>query len=640
MKLLVQWATEHPRGWVELDSSEWAALAKKPVPVGGEEIDDAPGWLSNVCVQGMCSGSVDHVAVEHLDNGVRVTLWKDDPEDYEPSEFFARVLTFHPLKPDSRLGGAINTDIESVMYAGADRLKELEAVDFADTEVKPWSEFVPPPEAITRHGIWLTDELAAAHRPLAVPPSWREWGEDGTVPPQRALGRYAKAKGTITYYWRGQDNGGSGDDAYSDLKPAIGQNFKLTLNSTTLNEVTRDLLPGTEEEISFAFSTAKDDPGEADWPLGDYRAQIDINGLESGDVHCRTRILQVSDLGVIRDTLGTSSLYTTTGTKLFTISGYNPAIGAEGDRYQIRVLGWNEHDHQFRMMTLGVRTTDSFADGPWTAAVVHEGAATVTGSGSVSATAGVERPGAATVSGVGAASGAGALTLPGEATASGAGFASGTATVSADVEGAAIVTGVGSATGIAALTLPGEAVATGVGSASATGAVTADVLAAATATGVGTTAADATMTVVGAATVKGVGSTTAAAEVVRSGAGTATGVGTASGTATVTADVLGAATATGIGDVSATAGLTLPGAATAVGAGIAVAAAVLILVGVTTATGVAFASGTATVTTEVLGAATATGVGTVLATGTVQSNIAHWGEPCEIYTGGPQRGAH
>ena len=133
MKLLVQWATKHPLGWVELDSADWSALAKKPVPVGGEEIDDEPGWLSNVCVQGQCTGSADHVAVEHLGDSVRVTSWLDDPEDYEPGEFFARVITFHPLKPDPALGGAINTDIESVMYAGPDLYEKLGKQDFVDS---------------------------------------------------------------------------------------------------------------------------------------------------------------------------------------------------------------------------------------------------------------------------------------------------------------------------------------------------------------------------------------------------------------------------------------------------------------------------------------------------------------------------
>ena len=631
MKLLVQWATKHPKGWVELDSSEWDALPKKPDPIGGEVIDDEPGWLSNVCVQGQCTGSADHVAVEHLDDSVRVTLWNDDPEDYEPGQYFARVLTFHPLKPDLALGGAINTDIDSVMYAGADRFKELEAVDFADTAVRPWSEFVPPPESITRHGIWLTDELANAHRPLAVPPSWREWGEGGTVPPQRALGRWAKAKGTVTYYWRGEDLGGSGDDAYSDLTPAIGQNFKLTLNTDTLNNVTRDLLQGTEEEISFAFSTVKNVPGDEDWPTGDYRTQIDIKGLEGGNVTCKTRILQVSDTGVIRDTFGTSPLYTSTGLKLFTISGYNPDIGAVNDRYQIRVLGWNNHDHQTRTMTLGVRTTDSFADGPWTAAAI-EGSATATGKGTVSAGAVQELPGTATVKGVGTASAAAVLEVPGSATVKGVGTASGQATMwltaVATVKGVGTVLAVGTVEGV----LFGVATATGVGE--ATGAAVLEVPGAATVVGVGEATGAAVLWLPSSATVKGVGEATGAATLWLSAVATATGVGEATAAGTVEGVLFGVATATGVGAATGEAVLEVPGAATVKGVGIAAGDATLWLAGTATATGVGDAAGSATIWLS--GVTTATGVGTAAAAGTVLGNIAHWGEPLEGYTGGPR----
>lgn len=133
MKLLVQWATAHARDWTEIDSADWAGLPKKSVPVGGELIDDVPGWLFDVCVQGMCSGTGDHVAVEHLGDSVRLTVWKDDVEDYTPDELFARVLTFHPLKPDAKLGGAINTDIESVIYAGPKLLAQIRKQKLVDT---------------------------------------------------------------------------------------------------------------------------------------------------------------------------------------------------------------------------------------------------------------------------------------------------------------------------------------------------------------------------------------------------------------------------------------------------------------------------------------------------------------------------
>jgi len=97
-------------------------------------------------------------------------------------------------------------------------------------------------------------------------------------------------------------------------------------------------------------------------------------------------------------------------------------------------------------------------------------------------------------------------------------------------------------------------------------------------------------------------------------------------------------TATGVGTAAGTAVLEVPGTATATGVGTATGTAVLEVPGTATATGVGTATGTAVL--EVPGTATATGVGTAAAAGVVSGNIAHWGEPLEGYTGGPQRGAY
>ena len=40
--------------------------------------------------------------------------------------------------------------------------------------VLDWAAFVPPPEAITRHGIWMLDDLADALRSVPTP-GYREW---------------------------------------------------------------------------------------------------------------------------------------------------------------------------------------------------------------------------------------------------------------------------------------------------------------------------------------------------------------------------------------------------------------------------------------------------------------------------------
>ena len=203
----------------------------------------------------------------------------------------------------------------------------------------------------------------------------------------------------------------------------------------------------------------------------------------------------------------------------------------------------------------------------------------------------------------------------GVATVTGKGTASAAGMVSGGIEADATATGVGTAAGAAVLELPSTATATGVGAAA--GAAVLELPSAATATGIGTAAGDATIWL----------TVTAAA----------TGVGTATGAGTVEGVLFGVATATGAGAATGAAVLEIPGTATATGAGAATADATIWLAGVAIATGIATATGDGTI--YLGGTATATGMGSVLATGTVYGNIAHWGEPCEIYAGGPSRGA-
>ena len=108
MKLLVQWSTESPLDWFEVDSADWPQLVadhKKPVPVlgkGKETLDQTKGWICGISVQGN-RFDADHYAIEELDEGsggIRVTIWSDDPEDIANGEYRARVFEIKPLAPD------------------------------------------------------------------------------------------------------------------------------------------------------------------------------------------------------------------------------------------------------------------------------------------------------------------------------------------------------------------------------------------------------------------------------------------------------------------------------------------------------------------------------------------------------------
>lgn len=377
MKLLIQWSLSHPQSWTEIDSSEWTALPKKPVPSGGEVIDDEPGWIRDVCIQGITFSPSDHVAIETIGDNVKVTSWCDDPNDYEPAKFYARVTVIHPVRPDPKLGGALNTHIETVLYAGKDELERLKNLNISDAELKSWDKFVKPPENITRHGIWLDDKLFEKHAALAQPVSWREWGLNGSVPSQRDLGLYAKARGTITWYQRGTNGGGgSGDDAdHAVITGGLGGNFYLTKNSTTYAVVSRGVPKAAVDELSFTFTTSGTEPAQATWPVGDYRAQIDISAIDSAST-VKLKLLRVGFDGGIKETIGTSTAHSTAGLFLFTETSWGPDTDASTDMYQVRVLVTNGNIHATKTFSTDVRHTDAFADGPW----VEVGPETTSGS--------------------------------------------------------------------------------------------------------------------------------------------------------------------------------------------------------------------------------------------------------------------
>ena len=176
MKVLVQWATAIPADWVAIDSADWAGLPAKPEPVGGEIIDDTPGWICQICVQGM-SFTGDHYAVLHdvPAGGCTVYCWSDDPGDFQPGEYFGHVTTFLPLAPDVKFKGAYNTRQTRQFFGGAAKL-----MVYADSgiEALPFDLFVKPGRKIIRHGIWTTADLDARLKAAQGPTNWRGWTED------------------------------------------------------------------------------------------------------------------------------------------------------------------------------------------------------------------------------------------------------------------------------------------------------------------------------------------------------------------------------------------------------------------------------------------------------------------------------
>ncbi len=177
MRLYLQWTLATPQDWLALDLDTsgplrrvWEKLPAKAEPVGGEIIDNLPGWGFDLNVQGVTFGGHDHYTVRPIAGGLEVTVWDDDPAEFPPGQREAQVWTFLDPAPDPAFGGAVNTRQSRVVYT---EQPGKHAPD-ARTTIRPWSQFVIP-TSLVLHGIWVTDALLNQHVAVRQPHGWREW---------------------------------------------------------------------------------------------------------------------------------------------------------------------------------------------------------------------------------------------------------------------------------------------------------------------------------------------------------------------------------------------------------------------------------------------------------------------------------
>ena len=374
MKILLQWARLDATDWIPLDleivPTAWRNLPTRSEPTSGQlgGTNNVLGWVNNLLCQGVRFNGADHYAVErvtvNLEPGVRVSIWNDDPADWPVGERHARVWTLLPLAADPNLGGAINTRQTQVLYAEGPRFTRTPP---QNTTVLPWVDFVPPATAITRHGVQLTDAKYAEHLAAQTEWGWRHWTDhlldsevvtlvDGRreLKTQRDLGRWSKAQGTITYYQRDTDR-------------AVGwvaATHEDALELTTAAAVSETVTPGASNIDSWTFATPANEPNNADWPLGDYRVQLDVTAASDGLSYAPLKCGRVAaDLATFLEDFGARTDQSGTGLKLFTYATQNPTAGALDNRWgiQLHTLGDSHGD----AMTLRLNLADAFADGPW-----------------------------------------------------------------------------------------------------------------------------------------------------------------------------------------------------------------------------------------------------------------------------------
>ena len=449
MKVLVSWAQRDPGDWLEVDARQFRTLPNQGVPELGARgnADNAPGYLSNLMVQGVMFNGLDHVAVApYLDtgeDGVRVWAWNDDPDDYPVGQRVARVHTFLPLAPDPTFGSGnrerlldsirnepgitearraevlawhndpahfpMNTRQAQVVYAEGDRYDRLLQGLPQYTTLRRWDEFealVKPTidPAITRHGIWVPDEHWERQVEARTPTGWMHWNEHlpesecdwerDEIRHNRRM-RELRVPRRVLKEQRAQGRYSLAPHTITyyerDSAQAVGYIAANTaenlLSTTTATAGTQAATTTTNssDRLEWVFSTDVNQPNSSDWPNGTFNIQDNCTAISAG---------------VVGDSNGLSTVRRISSDLATSLATTNLAVGFTTTGTKLRSVVWDSAagaaadrfavhffargDSHGDSITLQFNTTDSYADGPWTSGTAIDGA--VAGEGTLAAT--------------------------------------------------------------------------------------------------------------------------------------------------------------------------------------------------------------------------------------------------------------
>lgn len=179
MRVYVQWTLADPQDWQAFDGTPqqvvraWERLNKRGIPTAASVVDNSPGWIFALNIQGIVMIGHDHYALSVVSDpawgtGLRVTMWQDDPVDFPPGTRSALTWDLFDPGPDPLLGGVINTRQRLTVYAEP-------GAGYPGSDARPWSEFQAPTGSAVAHGIWVSDGLLTRHLDVATLHGWREW---------------------------------------------------------------------------------------------------------------------------------------------------------------------------------------------------------------------------------------------------------------------------------------------------------------------------------------------------------------------------------------------------------------------------------------------------------------------------------
>ena len=198
----IQWTTDLAMKWEKIRVEDWSRLADKGEPPVDREpifdsdnrvvgftgtevtIDETPGWICQVGLQGF-TFSGDHISVESFASYVQITKWNNDPNEAvilrEPSN--ATVHRFYPeiIERTFRLDDRRTMQLKGFkheidIYVASGNMISVDApyCTGGQANVFDYATFIEPSGNITRHGIWVTDDLLETHH-IHKSSRWENW---------------------------------------------------------------------------------------------------------------------------------------------------------------------------------------------------------------------------------------------------------------------------------------------------------------------------------------------------------------------------------------------------------------------------------------------------------------------------------
>jgi len=185
MKVFVQWATDPVSRPDEIDSSNWNTLPKKSDPTNTTPIiDSTKGWIQSMSIMGI-TFKADHYSISENPNGyptgtIKVTFWNNSGDIEDNIHAGVWIIQDLQLRDINGVKKWIPNLTEERYYSPnlQKKLKDDGTLPIYCSgrlvKIHNYSDFIPPDETITRHGV-LVNESLLAEMELEKDHHYREW---------------------------------------------------------------------------------------------------------------------------------------------------------------------------------------------------------------------------------------------------------------------------------------------------------------------------------------------------------------------------------------------------------------------------------------------------------------------------------